>query len=218
MNNELTNVYAIIKKEFKDVLEYFGLANSKELAAFLHYNARNEMFVGTDDNYYHNVYFKNLDTGKESRMFKEGYLYFFPKGNDTIEPNNRMTAFSIEKNTKCIRINENGLFVEKNDLQGNILTEYYDCNALEEIAKDSLSAGSIDYVENYIERLSIQPDRVFITRKNGDSLVLSTFENGEEIIHEEVPIDKNRTLYSIYYEYMKANNYYGDIIQRGKGK
>ena len=47
MNNDLTNVYAIIKREFKEELEYLRLQKSRVLAAFLHYNAHNEMFAGT---------------------------------------------------------------------------------------------------------------------------------------------------------------------------
>ena len=57
MNNEVTNVYDIIKREFKEEISYFGLENSRELVAFLHYNAHNEMFTGTDEYYYHNVNF-----------------------------------------------------------------------------------------------------------------------------------------------------------------
>lgn len=37
MNNELTNVYLIIKKEFNDLLNIMNLENNKELASFLHY-------------------------------------------------------------------------------------------------------------------------------------------------------------------------------------
>ena len=49
MKNDLTDVYAILRKEFGEELRHFGLDNSKELASFLHYNAHNEMFVNTDE-------------------------------------------------------------------------------------------------------------------------------------------------------------------------
>ena len=214
MNNELTNVYSIIKKEFSDALKHFKLENSKELASFLHYNAHNEMFTGTDDNYYHNANFKNLDTGRESRIFTEGYIYFFPKDNDLISPNNEMTAFSIEKGTKCIKVNGNGLFIEKNDLKGNIVTLYYDIAALNEISKQGCSAGNIDYIEDYIQRAGINPDKIISATKNDNNIVISITENGEIVKQDQIQVSENRTLYSVYYEFMKANNYYGVNIQQ----
>lgn len=208
MNNELTNVYLIIKREFNDLLKHFNLENNKELASFLHYNAHNEMFTGTDDEYYHNANFKNLDTGRKSRIFTEGYIYFFPKDNDLISPNNEMTAFSIGKGTKCIKVNKNGIFIEKNDLKGNIVTQYYDMAALNEITKQGLSAGNIDYIEDYIQRTGISPDKIISATKNDDNLIISITENGEIIKQDQIQINENRTSYSIYFEYMKANNYY----------
>ena len=165
MNNDLTNVYEVIKREFKDELAYFRLEKNDELKAFLHYNVHNEMFIGTDEVYYHNVYFKNLDDGKKSRMFREGKLYFFPE-KDIIEPNSDFIAFSIGKGTKSIRVNGNGLFIEINDLNGNIETYYYDNAALLEISKEGYSAGSIDYIEENIKRKGINPDRIIKTNKN----------------------------------------------------
>lgn len=209
MNNELTNVYSIIKREFKEEIEFFHLENNRELAAFLHYNAHNEMFIGTDEYYYHNVNFKNLDTGKESRIFSEGYLYFFPKGNDLISPDNEMTVFSIQRGTKCIKVNRNGLFVEKNDLMGNIVTQHYDMAALTEIAKYGLSAGNIDYIEDNIQRKGISPDRIISVDNKDGILTFSVTENGEIINQNQVQVDKNRTFYSTYYEFMKANKFYG---------
>ncbi len=214
MNNELTNVYAIIKREFKEDIEYFRLQDSRELASFLHYNAHNEMFVGTDEYYYHNVNFKNLDTGKESRIFREGSLYFFPKGNDNITPDNNMTVFKIGQGTKSIKVNENGLFVEKSDLKGNVVTQYYDAAALAEISKGGLSAGNIDYIEDYIQRMGIQPDRIIAVDKKDGNLTLSVTENGEVVRQGQIPADNSRTLYSVYYEFMKSNNYYGNNIQQ----
>ena len=167
------------------------------------------MFTGTDNEYYHNANFKNLDTGRKSRIFTEGYIYFFPRDNDLISPNNKMTAFSIEKGTKCIKINKNGLFIEKNDLKGNIVTQYYDMAALNEITKQGLSAGNIDYIEDYIQRIGISPDKIISATKNDDNLVISITENGEIIKQDQIQINENRTSYSIYFEYMKANNYYG---------
>lgn len=214
MNNELTNVYAILRKEFRDVLGYFDLLNSKELAAFLHYNAHNELFVGTDDEYYHNVNFRNLDTGRSSRVFREGYLYFFPKTSDIIQPDNHITVFSISKGTKCIKVNENGLFIENNNLAGNILTEYYDNAALEALGKEGISAGNIDYIEDYIRRLGIQPDKIFVTHKENEELIVSTLENGEEVERMAFPIQEGRTFYSMYYENMKAKGYFSKGMQQ----
>ena len=214
MNSDLTNVYAIIKKEFKEEIEHLGLQDSKELASFLHYNAHNEMFIGTDEYYYHNVNFKNLDTGRQSRIFREGILYFFPRGNDFIRSDNNITAFSIGSGTKSIKINENGLFVEKNDLNGNIITQCYDSAALDEISKNGLSVGGIDYIEDYIQRIGIQPDIIISASRDNEIFKLSITENGEIVKQEEMPLDKTRTLYSIYYEFMKSIGFYGDNFQR----
>lgn len=209
MNNELTNVYAIIKKEFPEEVKHFGLDDNREVRAFLHYNAHNEMFIGTDEIYYHNVNFKNLDTGIESRIFREGSLYFFPKGDDLIMPGKTLNAFRIDRGTKSIKLNEVGLFVENNDLKGNIVTHYYDSAAVEAMLNHGLSAGLIDYVEDGIKNTGIQPDRIITAEKKEDGLVISVNENGEVVQQEQIPVDANRTLYSVYYEYMKVNNYYG---------
>lgn len=209
MMNDMTNVYEIMKREFPEDVQYFGISNNKELASFLHYNAHNQMFMDTDEYYYHNVNFKNMETGIESRMFREGSIYFFPKDNDYIENGNMMTAFKVGKGTKSININENGLFIEKSDLKNNVSTQYYDIVALDEISKKGLSAGNIDYIEDDIQRMGIQPDRIISVEKKDDNLVLSVTENGEVVRTGQTKADENRTLYSVYYEFMKANNYYG---------
>lgn len=214
MMNDMTNVYEIMKKEFPEDVQYFGISNNKELAAFLHYNTHNEAFTGTDEYYYHNVNFKNLDTGKESRMFREGGLYFFPKENDLISTEYEMTAFKVDKGAKSINVNGNGLFIEKTDLKGHVSTQYYDSIALAEISKSGLSAGNIDYIEDNIQRLGIQPDRIISVDKKEDGLVLSITENGEVVRTTQTKFDENRTLYSVYYEFMKANNYYGQVAQQ----
>ena len=210
MNNELTDVYSVIRREFGAELEYFGLQNSRELSSFLHYNAHNEKFVGTDENYYHNVNFINLDTGKESRIFREGKLYFFPRGNDQLSPNRNLTAFSIGKNTKCITVNGSGLFIEKFNLNDKIITRYYDRAALEEIAKEGESAGDIDYIEDYIETMGINPDKMIMVDKKDGNITMSISENGEIVNQNQIKADENRTVYSAYYEFMKLNNYYGN--------
>lgn len=175
------------------------------------------MFIGTDEVYYHNVYFKNLDDGKKSRMFRERKLYFFPE-KDIIEPNSDFIAFSIGKGTKSIRVNGNGLFIEINDLNGNIETYYYDNAALLEISKEGYSAGSIDYIEENIKRKGINPDRIIKTNKKEDKLIISVSENNEVIDQEEFLTDGSRTLYSIYYEYMKEKSYYDDIMMQTNKK
>jgi len=216
MNNELTNVYSIIKREFKEDIEYFGLQDSKELASFLHYNAHNEMFIDTDEYYYHNVNFKNLDTGKESRIFREGSLYFFPKENDFITPDNNMTAFRIGKGTKSIKVNENGLFIEKSDLKGNVITQYYDMAALSEISKKGLAAANIDYIEDYIQTMGIHPDKIITVDKKDENLTFSEIENDEIVRQSQITINNSRTFYSVYYEFMKSNYYYTNDKQTDK--
>lgn len=214
MMNDMTNVYEIMKREFPEDVQYFGISNNKELASFLHYNAHNQMFTGTDEYYYHNVNFKNLDTGVESRMFREGSIYFFPKGNADISTEYEMTAFRVGKGAKSINVNVNGLFIEKTDLKGNVSTQYYDSAALAEISKIGLAAGNIDYIEDSIQRKGIQPDRIITVDKKDDNLVLSVIENGEAVRSGQMKADENRTLYSVYFEFMKANNYYGQSLQQ----
>ena len=214
MNSELTDIYSVLRREFGDVLEYFGLQNNRELAAFLHYNAHNEKFIGTNEDYYYNANFLNLDTGRQSRIFKDGFLYFFPTKNDRISNGNKMTVFSISRGTKCIRVNENGLFVEKNDLKGNIITKFFDRAALDEISEEGYTAGNIDYIEEYIDTMGINPDKIIHTEKKDGYVVFSIVENGEIVKQEKMPIDDSRTLYSMYYELMKSYSYYGDNIQQ----
>ena len=78
-------------KEALDILDCKTVGNQN---LFLHYNTYNQMFKGTDDYYYHNVHFTNIDTGRDSYFFEEGSLYFFPTGNQRIESNNNLTAFN----------------------------------------------------------------------------------------------------------------------------
>lgn len=214
MINDNTDVYAIMKREFPEDVKYLGLSDNKELASFLYYNAHNEMFLGTDEYYYHNVNFRNLDTGVESRMFEEGEIYFFPKNNDLVSTGNEMKAFKIGRGAKCINVNSNGLFIEKTDLERNISTQFYDSYALAEISEKDYSAGNIDYIEHYIEEMGIKPDRIISVDKKDNNLLLSITENGEVVRKGQAPADENRTLYSTYYEFMKANNYYGQSSQQ----
>lgn len=209
MNNELTDVYAIIKKELKEELEYYNLENNKELASFLNHNTYNEMFIGTDDVYYHNIYFKNLDTNKKSRIFKEGFIYFFPEGQDFITPDYDVKAFSIGKGVKCIKVNGNGLFIENTDLKENVKVDFYDIYALEEISKDGCSVANIDYIEDIIKNKGFSPDKTFTFNKKDGNIEYSVTEYGDTTVNH-ISNSDDRALYSIYYEYMKLNKYYLD--------
>ena len=104
-------------------------------------------------------------------------------------------------------------FVEKTDLKGRISTQYYDYAALAEISKSGLFAGLIDSIEEYIQRDGIQPDRIISAEKKENNLILSVIENGEVVRNEQAKVDENRTVYSLYFEFMKANNYYGQSMQ-----
>jgi hypothetical protein len=210
MINETTDVYSIMKNEFSETVEHFHMMNNKEIAAFLYYNAHNEQFIGTDKEYYHNVNFKNLDTGKCSRMFTEGPIYFFPTGNDFVEPSNRMTAFRIHSSeAKVIRINDKGLFVEMYNFEDNsITTYYYDMSALASLSEFGYAAGSIDYIDEKIQERDFKPDKTFYAKKSADGIYFSIKENGETVFEEQKPLDENRTFYSVYFEKMKSMGLY----------
>ena len=231
MNSPMTDVYSIICKEFPDTAILFGIidGNDKEVASFLHYNTKNMMFENTDEYMYHNVNFKNLDNGKRMRVFTEGPIYFFPKGNDKIELGNDITVLKIDRGTKAININSNGLFIEQFDRNESIVTKYYDNAALEIISKQGLCAGNIDCIEDYIEKLEIAPDKVIYgdvkreTNKEGfpvgKSITIKEVENNEIINSVNIPMDKSRSFYSVYYEYMKLQNYLqvsNEVQKQGK--
>ena len=218
MINETTDVYAIMKKEFKETVEYFHLMDNKEIAAFLYYNAHNEQFIDTDQEYYHNVNFKNLDTGKISRMFTEGPIYFFPKGNDDfIRSGNQMKAFKITDNeTKVIRVDDTGLYIEIYDLgTESIKTCYYDKHTLAALSEFGYAAGSIDYIEEKIADKGFKPDKIIHAFTDLDGkMFFSIEENNEVVISEDISLDGERTLYSLYYEKMKSMGLFLDDTQR----
>ena len=197
MNNELTNVYGIMKKEFKKELEHFGIENNRELASFLHYNAHNQMFIGTDDNHHHNVNFKNLETGRVYNMFKEESIHFFPKGPGVNLSTRDMSIFSINQGTKCIKVNSNGLFIEKSDLDTNIVTYYYDMIALIEILKKRFDADFFDHLEDYIQAMGINPDRIFMAQKKDNHFTISVIENDEIIEQNQVPLSEKNVIFNL---------------------
>ena len=211
MNYNLTDVYGIIIREFPEEIKHFKLQGNLELSAFLHYNAHNEQFIGTDEQYYHNVNFQNLDTGKYSRIFREGNIYFFPLNEDKIATGNNITVFSVGNGAKCIKVTDNGFYIEKTDLNGNITTEYYDKAALDYVSQLGLSAGCIDYIEAELRARGIEPDKTVTVTKKNNVVSISTTENSETVHRDQIPLESGRTAYSTYYEYMIANNYYKDI-------
>ena len=216
MKNDVIDVFSIIKSrpEFKKVIDTFNLGNNKELEMFLHYNAHNEMPIESPDSRDRTIYFRNFDTDKVSKIVRGGYLHFIPKDEDVLSPANEMTAFAIGKGIKCVRINGNGLFIENIDLKGNIITQYYDMAALTEIGKEEISIIVLDYIEEYIKSIGIRPDRIISAERVNDRVVtMSIIENNEVVKRSQVKVDGDRTLYSVYFEYMKANRYYGDNIQ-----
>lgn len=217
MINETTDVYEIMKKEFGETVKHFHLMDNKEIASFLYYNAHNEQFIGTDEYYYHNANFKNLDTGVISRMFTEGPIYFFPKGNiDRISPDNKMTAFRIhDEEAKVIRINDNGLYIEMYNLKDkSITTYYYDVAALSSISEFGFSAGNIDYIDENITDKKYKPDKTIHAEMSEDGVYFSITENGERVLSEDIKVDSGRTFYSVYFEKMKSMGFYLDNSQR----
>ena len=221
MNNEKTNVYEILRQEYKEYTsrDYYWGSASKEISSFLHYNAKNQYFKGRIDG--ERLEFENMDTGKRSEAFQSSRIYFFPtRGQDFIKEDSDMTAFGIGRDKdnfiKMISVNDRGLFIEKYSNSGEqavITTLYYDKAAVKEIEKEHLSAGSIGYIEDSIGRLGIEPDQMIVAKKlyheNGEySTVISVVEN-EEIIKQEKISSENRTFYSTYYEFMKKDDYYG---------
>lgn len=218
MNHDLTDVFSILKKEYRSTFDFFHLDN-RIVASFLYYNAHNEYFTGTDEVYYHNTYFKNLDTGITSRAFTEGKLYFFPTGEaEQIKPREPKIGFSLGKTLKCIRVTENGLFIEEvqrgqPDL-ADIVVDYYDNAAVEEISKNGLSISNIDYIEDHIKRLGIKPDRRIIVSNflnNHVDYTLEVEENGEVVRKENFNtyVDTNGkdfgTFYARFHEIMSEN-------------
>lgn len=210
MNNELTNVYAIIKNYYKDIIEKFGLQDSRELSAFLHYNTINEMFIGTNDtgSEYPEINFRNMDTLKVSRAFVKENIYFFPIGNTIINNTTAMNAFNISNVTRSVIINDNGLFIENNNLQDSVITKYYDNAALSQISRENIDINDFFNIESRIKNIGIMPDNIITAYVKDDNVEIDIIENNETISHDIIYKGNDRSLYSIYYEFMKNKNYY----------
>ena len=217
MNSVSTNIFNFIIEKFPITIEYLvqkqNLKLDKELKLFLHYNAHNEMYTDITNYKIHHI-FKNLNNGHKSKLFTDkGAICFLPEDKDTISADNKRTAFMINKNTKSIKINDNGLFIEANDLNGNIITLYYDIAALNEIYKHNLSFENITSIEKDIQKIGIYPDRIISANKRNDNLLVTITENGKIIKEEEIKKIRHATPYYLtYYEYMKLNGYYEDSV------
>ena len=212
MKNDTTDVYAIMLKEFPETSNYFRIPGNKEIESFVHYNAHNEQFDYAENAYGYFLYFKNLDTGRFSRLFTEGPIYFFPRmSEDIIEPENKATAFTIRgDSTRTIRVNDNGLYVEDYNLKDrNITVRFYDMAALKMIAEKKHCFASIDVIENYLDN-ECRPDKTINAEKIGDIVYFYVVENGEKVFEEEIPFGKDRTFYSVYFEKMKSMGLYLD--------
>lgn len=211
MNSELTNVYAIIKNYYKDIIEKFGLQDSRELSAFLHYNTINEMFIDTNDigSEYPEINFRNLDTFKVSKAFVKENIYFFPLGNTVINNNTTdMKAFNISNVTRSVIINDNGLFIESNNLKDCIITKYYDNAALSQISKENIDINDFFNIESHIKNIGIMPDNIITAYLKYDNVEINIKENNEIISENIIYKGNDRSLYSIYYEFMKNKNFY----------
>ena len=215
MKNELTDFFSIIKREFNNDVSFFKLLNNRELAVFLKCNAHNEKFIGKRNYLERQTNFVNLDTGKESKMcVSNRQLYFLPKGKKVVSSDNEMVSFCVGVDgVKCIRINEFGLFVEKSDLSSYVVTKYYDYHSLLEISKYNFSAWIIDFIDSKIQEYGIKPDNVIKAYRKDNDVVLSVFEDNEILKQEIIQSSIDRTLYSMYFEYMEKNGFYSDRIK-----
>ena len=211
MNSELTDIYRIINYYYKDVIKKYDLENSRELFAFLHYNAHNEMFLNTNDsdNEYPEINVKSLDSVKMSKFYVKNGINFIPTDKDVVKNNYNTVAFNISNGTKLIIINDIGLFVERSNLKNKIICEYYDNAALNEINRERIEMSEVQNIDNRIKMMGIMPDNIIKADLNDEEVDIEIIENGEPILQDRIKKGSNRTFYSIYYEFMKSQKYYG---------
>ena len=134
MNNSNTDLTTILLNKFPEVIDKKDEIAYKNLRYILTLIFNNESLKGEYDKYLH---FENLITRcksiagiKDSETNKS--IQFVPYNDENV---NEAIAFSIcNSYFTCIRINKEGMFIEKQDLHAyNLKTKYYDNMALKEI-------------------------------------------------------------------------------------
>ena len=151
MNNPDTDLPTILLNKFPEVIDKKDELACKNLNVFLTLNLYNEKYIGENNL---SIHFKNSITGKNSIACKpfskdKNSIQFVPYNDVHV---NEAIAFSIcNSYFTCIRINNEGMFIEKQDLHAhNLKTEYYDKISLEEIICNYIKT---EYSYNDAERM-----------------------------------------------------------------
>jgi len=217
MGYTIQDSFKIFQEEHPSTFEYYNIQNNdEEVRAFVYANMMDMRYDSIDNNYYHNVNFTNIVTGDKYRSFEEGYLYMFPY-NDMLEVGKPLNAFSISRELKSIRVNENGLFLEIDDRLGNVVTKFYDNEALRKIQENTLSCASIDYFEDNLARHNIVPSMIINASKEQDNVSFTIFRNGELVdMHSEKLENSREPVYKKYYEYMLRQGLFVDSEKLNK--
>lgn len=210
----IQDTFRILKEELPSTFDYYSIKdNDEEVRAFIECNMLDKSFSSIDNNYYHNVNFYDNKTGEEYRAFEEGYLYMFPK-NDMLKVGHNLNAFSISRELKSIRVNENGLFVETDDRLGNIVTKYYSKESLKKIEENTLSCASIDYIEENIANLGIKPNITINAFKQGSNMTVQLFDGDNLLDRRVTTLDNpNAPAYKAYYDFMNDYKLYTDPVE-----
>ena len=161
MNSSFNNLFDILKEKYQDIISKYDV---NELKCYIDYNAHNE-YAAVDKNGDIKCY--NLDnTIKSDIIVNNENINFIPrvKTDKQNQNDNDIVAFSIGHylennvtNHRCIRVNENGFYIETVNIVSNLWTEntikveYYDRATMNYIintsSKNENQIISYDYLD-----------------------------------------------------------------------
>ena len=220
MKSDTTDVFAYINLVFDKKIGELGLTSNKELAAFLHYNMHNVEIDGIDyeeKTYKPFIRTTNLNTGSNGVIVYDEDIHNVPNTGITLLKDKKETLLSISHVTKCVKIDDDGLYIESMNLNNSIVLKYYDNVALERIInKVGESINKISVLDAYISGCGISPDFIVFADLQGDKVTIRINENGEDILNETLDYDKKRTLYSTFYEFMVKERIYSVAYRKKK--
>lgn len=205
MNSNDTDVFEIIKKQFSDIFDQNDFDNNAELKSFIYYNTKNNAIMNSDIGC---VKLKNLEDKSESMIYaKDGKIYYLIVANIS-----NYKSFCISsKGIKCIKTNENGLFMEEFKFKGNGVTKFYDSCAQDQMTMRNINLNDIDNIEYLIQNANIMPDMIISYQSCGDKMFFTVEENDEVMEDAVIECDKDKKAsYSTYYQYMRERNFFTD--------
>ncbi len=180
----------------------------KDLRALLSLNSYNEEFVEVDKE--NNILvFKNLNTLRKSIAYMTTsktsgcYCFEFVPVNGSFSPDVRQDNFEAKafsfcnSHFTCIRINNNGMFIEKFHTRSKITTEFFDNEAINRILGDS----DCIYYEDKLVKLLKKLD--------------SSVEDLSDTIDKKYQLSPDLLIEALYYEPYFATISYINFYKNG---